>query len=256
MKTIFLIFIFFISYRLNGQNKIHLVKPILDSIKEQFYNFYSVYDTVDFVLFKDEIKKDENGAVYSVYQHNLIEAIYSHDAPIINFLSNRYYNYIFKNSHYFKDSLLIYLKDTSICWNYKYAILVLLQGQCIHEIVNLINIIFEQVKYYDKLENKRKLFIHYNVKTKEYIEFEIHNHVLYSLIEQFWLSNEIEKCYQNQKLIEALNKIRKYYDKTREECDWYRSYFDKKYSDLAIGRIIVNNNRNYFFKGKKCNCTN
>lgn len=214
-------------------NKIYTCIQVLDSLKEFYYEYYGVYDTISNVMFKKVDGLDRPDLFFDI--------LYPHYYVLLNIPILRY---VFDNPELYKDSIIIFIKDKKIDWNYKNDLLAILQRLCINDILILVNITFEAVKEYDSL----------NLNTIWFNDsFRIQHDVLTLLIAQFDLSLEIKKNYSTE-FKKKLEEIYEYFTQKygyKYDISFYLSYKLFSYSrgiDYKFYELSKNSKK--FFKSK------
>ena len=243
-KKIILICFYLLIYKTNTvvaqiqkQNELKSIscKQIIDTIKEHFFYWYGVYDTIQNVMYG-----------YNTYDTIPLfldpssDPIYANKSDYIDFKFNMFPFYfeiispVFNKPNLFKDSLILYIQDIKLDWNYKYEILYLLQNQCIDSLYKLINITFKSVKDYDKLKLNNK---GYNDS------FKLNAFTLMSLIRQFHVNDLIlTKFPPDKEFILMLESIKDYYN---TNFGIYNNY-SKQFTELYI-----NYKKGVFYRLKK-----
>ena len=224
MKLIYIILLFFICEKINAQKtKEYTINQIIDSIKKNYQDYgYSV--TVN----KKEADSNclKTGGGYNFIFDGFING-YNF------FLQSNFYKNVFLNANFYHDSLLPFINNENFDWVYKRNLLILLQGQNIDKIIELIENVFNSVKKFDKIFNvEDSSFYRYLIRTdlnddelkiKIDSTFEIHSSVLIDILNQFNLEiYEIHKNFKNKKLRILLDSISDYYSENKTKNNLYR----------------------------------
>ena len=218
-KISLIIFCIFFLFRVESQlinkaiTKNYSCNQVINKIKEIYYNYYGVYDTISRVIFVKSNKDINSDIIFGIILNHSILKVDNNFNEVLtskngikpngdtismkdflfydNFFNHKLLlledttlGYVFNNPYIYKDSLILYLKDLNFDWNYKYDILYLLQRLCYKDLLNLIKICFESVKEYDKLK----------LNTSWYNDsINISHYVLQNLLEQFKISIELKR---------------------------------------------------------------
>ena len=149
------------------------------------------------------------------------------------FLNSNFYKNVLLNASYYHDSLLTLISNENFDWIYKRYLLILLQGQKIDKILELIESVFYSVKKFDKNFNLQdtsfnKYLIRIEIKDEGYKTFldtnyEVHSSLLIDILNQFFLEiYELHKNFKNKKLIRLLDSITDYYVLNKSKDNKYK----------------------------------
>ena len=162
------------------------------------------------------------------------------DLLFLVFTQNKNYYFIFKNPELYHDEIIKYLKDPAKKWEYKYYVLGFLQGQCLDKYLRDFPQIYKIIcsKIDSNLEDISKLQPWNNYP---YID------MLYLLIDQCNLSNEVIINYKDPLLIKYLTGIKNDSMTPKEIKDLCSDILDGTYKKS----IEMDKDRSALFKCKK-----
>ncbi|MDI9338891.1 MAG: hypothetical protein QM539_10780 [Alphaproteobacteria bacterium] len=213
-------------------------KQIIDTIKDDFYRWYGIYDTIQNVTNKyyyDSLKS----ILYPIdttekYKMDLLDFYFKLDLHPWIIESDCFYCYVLRNPQQFKDSLLLYIKDVNFDWNYKYMISFLLQNQCSDSLYKLIDLTFQSAKEYNMLKHDNYGYDN---------NYKINASLLSDLIFQFDFSDFLlTKFPPDKKFLLLLDSIQNYYNNISEN-----NYLDSK----LFKDIYTNYKNGVYYKLKK-----
>jgi len=122
--------------------------------------------------------------------------------PLLTITQDSLYYFGFKNSIYYRDSVLLFIQDRNNRWELKYYALALIQGLCIEDYLPVIEAVYDLVDKQIKIKPEK-----FNQKAKTYSNYPELD-LLYLALEQDGLSKEVFFNYRNPKLVLVLNKIK------------------------------------------------
>lgn len=195
---------------------------------------------VSFSIVMKELEKKIDSDIASVGSWE--DLINIPDLLFLVFTQNKNYYYVFKHPELYHDDIMKYLEDPHKKWEYKYYVLGFLQAQCLDKYLR------DFCQIYQIIRNKINSVPEDISKLEPWSSYPYVD-MLYLLINQSNLSNEVIINYKNPLLIKYLIEIKKDILAPKEIKDLCGDILDGTYKKA----IEMDKDRSSLFKCKKLN---